>query len=117
MSIGVTTRDAVATPSAAPTVQPGAKVFEELLSRIRNRTALIGIIGLGYVGLPLARTFSARGFPVLGFDIDPLKVEKLLRGESYIGHIGPDTIRQMLEQKFAATTDFARLREADAIII
>src|SRR5262245_56266350 len=82
------------------------------ISRIRERKAVVGVIGLGYVGLPLARGFAARGFPVMGFDIDPVKVEKLLRGESYIGHIGTDLIRQMLGQKFTPTTDFSRLREA-----
>jgi UDP-N-acetyl-D-glucosamine dehydrogenase len=91
--------------------------LNRLISRIRDRQALVGIIGLGYVGLPLARGFSARGFAVLGFDIDASKVEKLRRGESYIGHIDAAAIRQMREQRFDATADFARLREADAIII
>jgi UDP-N-acetyl-D-glucosamine dehydrogenase len=86
-------------------------------SRIRDRLATIGIIGLGYVGLPLARGFSSQGFPVLGFDIDPVKVERLRRGESYIGHIGADAIKQMRGQRFDATADFSRLREVDAIII
>jgi UDP-N-acetyl-D-glucosamine dehydrogenase len=94
-----------------------AAVVESLASRIRDRKAMVGIIGLGYVGLPLARGFSAKGFPVLGFDIDPVKVERLRRGESYIGHIGADTIKQMRGQGFDATADFSRLREADAIII
>lgn len=89
----------------------------DLFDRLRARKAVVGIIGLGYVGLPLARGFSARGYPVLGFDIDPAKVEKLLRGESYIGHIGADAIQEMRSQGFNATADFSRLREADAIII
>ncbi|AMV27737.1 UDP-N-acetyl-D-glucosamine 6-dehydrogenase [Gemmata sp. SH-PL17] len=84
---------------------------------IRTKKATIGIIGLGYVGLPLARGFATKGFPVLGFDVDPVKVEKLERGESYIGHIDAETIKQMRQNKFAATTDFSRLKEADAIII
>ncbi len=88
-----------------------------LRDRIAAKSARVGIIGLGYVGLPLARAFSARGFPVLGFDIDPVKVEKLRRGESYIGHITADTVRQMREQRFDATTEFGRLGEADAVII
>jgi UDP-N-acetyl-D-glucosamine dehydrogenase len=92
-------------------------VADALVARIRDRKAVVGIIGLGYVGLPLARGFSTKGFPVLGFDVDMVKVEKLRRGESYIGHIGADTIRQMRNQQFDATTDFARLREADAVII
>jgi UDP-N-acetyl-D-glucosamine dehydrogenase len=88
-----------------------------LKSLLSSRSARVGVIGLGYVGLPLARAFSARGFPVLGFDVDPAKVEKLKRGESYIGHITADAVRQMREQRFDATTDFGRLGEADAVII
>ena len=88
-----------------------------LLDKIQSQTSRVGIIGLGYVGLPLARGFASRGFPVLGFDIDPDKVRRLQRGESYIGHISSATIREMLDRKFDATTDFARLGEADAVII
>ncbi len=94
-----------------------SSINEALIDRIRARTAVVGIIGLGYVGLPLARCFSAAGFPVLGFDIDPNKVEKLRRGESYIGHIDAATIQMMRDQRFDATTEFARLHEADAVII
>lgn len=54
---------------------------------------------------------------MLGFDVDPVKVDKLRRGESNIGHIKPDTVRGMLAQKFEPTTDFGRLKEADAVII
>ena len=57
---------------------------QQLLDRITSRTANIGVIGLGYVGLPLVRLFALKGFRVLGFDIDPVKIEKLRRGESYI---------------------------------
>ena len=64
-----------------------------LLARVQNRTATVGIIGLGYVGLPLARAFAAAGFRVLGFDIDPAKVAKLNAGKSYIKHI-PDATRR-----------------------
>lgn len=92
-------------------------VAQALAHHIRDRKAVVGIIGLGYVGLPLARAFSVKGFPVLGFDVDPVKVEKLDRCESYIGHIGAEIIRQMRDNKFAATTDFSRLKEADAVII
>ena len=60
---------------------------DELFSRIEERTARVAIVGLGYVGLPLAETFAWGGYPVLGFDIDADKVAKLKRGESYIGHI------------------------------
>ncbi|MBP3960482.1 nucleotide sugar dehydrogenase [Gemmata sp. G18] len=91
--------------------------FRTARERIESRAAVVGIIGLGYVGLPLARGFATKGFPVLGFDVDPVKVEKLARGESYIGHIDAATIKQMRQNKFDATTDFARLKEADAVII
>jgi UDP-N-acetyl-D-glucosamine dehydrogenase len=94
-----------------------AEAAVALAARIRERQAVVGIIGLGYVGLPLARGFSARGFRVLGFDVDPVKVEKLERGESYIGHIGADVIRRMRDQRFEATADFSRLGEPDAVII
>ena len=89
----------------------------ELKAKIQRHAACIGIIGLGYVGLPLARAFSARSFPVLGFDVDALKVEKLNRGESYIGHIGAEVIGQMRRHHFEATSTFGRLGEADVIVI
>jgi UDP-N-acetyl-D-glucosamine dehydrogenase len=89
----------------------------ELLARIEAKTARIGIIGLGYVGLPLARAFTRGGFAVLGFDIDGAKVAKLRRGESYIGHLTPQVIEEMRAQRFEATDDFDRLDEPDVIIV
>jgi UDP-N-acetyl-D-mannosaminuronate dehydrogenase/intein/homing endonuclease len=94
-----------------------SELSSTLLSRIRDRSARVGIIGLGYVGLPLARAFAQGGYAVLGFDVDPAKVDKLGRGQSYIGHIGDDVIRDMAARGFRATADFGRLGEADAIII
>jgi UDP-N-acetyl-D-glucosamine dehydrogenase len=88
-----------------------------LLDRIREHQAKVGIIGLGYVGLSLARCFAGKGFPVLGFDIDPAKVARLMRGESYIGHIPVAMIKEMRAAGFEATDRFSRLTEADAIII
>jgi len=88
-----------------------------LLTKIEKHTARVGIIGLGYVGLPLARALSTRGFPVLGFDIDPTKISLLHAGKSYIGHIPPEDVRGMLAKGFDATNDFARLDEPDAILI
>src|SRR5919112_2314540 len=90
--------------------------FTSLRARIRDKSALVGIIGLGYVGLPLARAFIDGGYSVLGFDVDPTKVERLRRGESYIGHITPDIIRRMAG-RFEATDRFDRLDEPDAVII
>ena len=90
---------------------------EQLLAKIESTIVRVGIIGLGYVGLPLARSLSDRGIAVLGFDVDPVKIDKLERGESYIGHIPDTTIRLMRERKFEATVDFRRLDEPDVIII
>jgi UDP-N-acetyl-D-mannosaminuronate dehydrogenase len=64
-----------------------------LLDLVRSRKARIGVIGQGYVGLPLALIFTEVGYPVTGFDVDPRKVEKLRRGESFIKHIGADRVR------------------------
>jgi UDP-N-acetyl-D-glucosamine dehydrogenase len=89
----------------------------ELLSRIEAGTVRVGIIGLGYVGLPLARAFSERGIAVLGFDVDPMKTAKIEKGESYIGHIPDAVIRRMRENRFEATASFDRLGEPDVIII
>jgi UDP-N-acetyl-D-glucosamine dehydrogenase len=92
-------------------------LYATLRTRIAAKSATVGIIGLGYVGLPLARAFVQSGYAVLGFDIDPVKVAALQRGESYIGHIAPATIRQMRERRFEATDQFQRLGEPDAVII
>jgi len=89
-----------------------------LLNRINERSALIGIVGLGYVGLPLVLRFCEEGFNVLGFDIDREKADKLNSGESYIKHISSEKVRQFVDRRlFEATVDMQRLKEADAIII
>ncbi|HEX4608491.1 MAG TPA: nucleotide sugar dehydrogenase [Urbifossiella sp.] len=88
-----------------------------LIDKIRHRTARVGIIGLGYVGLPLARAFARTGFRVLGFDIDPQKVAKLNAGKSYIKQFPDATIAGMREKGFEATDRFDRLGEADAVLI
>ncbi|MBL8794252.1 MAG: nucleotide sugar dehydrogenase [Planctomycetia bacterium] len=90
---------------------------EALRNRLTTKDAVVGIIGLGYVGLPLARAFVEGGFPVLGFDTDPAKVARLQQGESYLGHVPAEQIRRMRERSFAATDRFERLGEADAILI
>jgi UDP-N-acetyl-D-glucosamine dehydrogenase len=92
--------------------------FETLKTTIADRKALIGIIGLGYVGLPLAAAFHRAGFRVLGFDIDKSKIEMLARGENYIKHLGQEVTHDFRSSgRFAATTDFARLGEPDVIIV
>jgi UDP-N-acetyl-D-glucosamine dehydrogenase len=90
---------------------------EQLLAKFAERSAVIGIVGLGYVGLPLALRFSEVGFRVLGIDIDAKKVEALNAGQSYIEHIKPAAIAAARRKSFEATADFARARDADALII
>ena len=78
----------------------------------------VGIIGCGYVGLPLALRFAEASHKVTGFETDPAKVAMLNAGKSYIEHIRQDKIQQFVNSRhFSATTDFAKLKEADAIII
>lgn len=90
----------------------------QLLKKIENKTAVIGIIGLGYVGLPLALEYAVRGFKTIGFDIDERKIPILNSGKSYIKHIKADKIKKTVgNKKFFATADFTRLPEVDAIII
>ncbi len=90
----------------------------KLIDLIRKRNARIGIIGLGYVGLPLVVEFSSAGFDVTGFDLDSTKVRKLRRGISYIGHIPSSKIRECVKKgKFTPTDDFSLIREVDCIII
>jgi UDP-N-acetyl-D-glucosamine dehydrogenase len=97
----------------------GPLLTEKLWSdAIKNRTARIGIVGMGYVGLPLMRTFCTAGFPCLGFDIDESKVERLNAGRSYIKHIPSSLIKEVLEEgRFRASSDPKSLRECHAILI
>jgi len=93
-------------------------VKNDLIAKIQAHEARVGIVGLGYVGLPLVLRFGEEHFPVLGFDVDPVKVRKLQAGESYIRHIPAERLRVLIkEQRFEPTTDFQRLAEADCIII
>ena len=89
----------------------------DLLARIADNTVRVGVIGLGYVGLPLLRAFHDAGLRVTGFDVDPKKIESLRRGENYLEHLGDDFVRPMLASgRFEATADFQKLADADAII-
>src|SRR5215831_11903805 len=95
-----------------------AALAEELAARIDLRTARVAVVGLGYVGLPLAETFAWGGYPVLGFDIDADKIAKLRRGESYIGHMGSKRVAELVGSgRFDPTSDPRRFAEADAIIL
>ena len=92
-------------------------IARERMDRIHSRTAKVGIIGLGYVGLPLSLLFSEAGFKVTGFDIDAKKVDDLEAGRSYIFRIPITEIQSALRQGFRATNDFSRLADMDAIIM
>ena len=93
-------------------------ISESLAEKIRLRTAVVGVIGLGYVGLPLLRAFHAGGFHVLGVDIDQSKIDDLNAGRSYLKHLGDDLVRDLHgSPRFSCTTDFQKLCQADAIIL
>ena len=96
---------------------PIATSFPELKKQIEEHQARVAVIGLGYVGLPLALLFSGQRFPVTGFDIDERKVSTLQAGGSYIYRIPAAEVQEARAQGFAATSDFSRLGEMDAIII
>ena len=90
----------------------------ELKTRFESRTARVGVIGLGYVGLPLALAFAEQGCPVLGFDVDPEKVRTLRQGRSYIPHLDGNGLPKLLASaRFDASADFDRLAEPDALLI
>ena len=93
------------------------KIVEQLKAKIESRTARVGIIGLGYVGLPLTLLFSEQKFPLVGFDIDQKKVETLMPGGTYIYRIEATDIQAASKRGFSDTADFARVSEMDAIII
>lgn len=93
------------------------KNISSLIARFKSRQATIGIIGLGYVGLPLMLRFNSVGFRVLGIDIDPNKVAMLSSGETYIEHIPSEKIKEARQRGFEATTDFSRAAEVDALIV
>ncbi len=90
----------------------------DLVEKIKNKEANIGVVGLGYVGLPLLMEFVEKGFRTIGFDIDDQKVEKLNAGKSYIKHIDEARVKKVRDSGlFEATSDFARIPEVDAILI
>jgi UDP-N-acetyl-D-glucosamine dehydrogenase len=90
----------------------------DLMSKIKDKSAAVGVIGLGYVGLPLVLAFEKAGFRVTGFDVDEEKVDLLNKGKSYIKHIPGERIKGLVERRnFRATKDFSLLSDADCIII
>ena len=89
-----------------------------ILDKIKSKTVKVGIVGMGYVGLPLGLAFTAKKIDVLGFDLDERKVKLLSQGRSYIKHISQKKIKEAVKSgKLKSTTDFSRLPEVDAIII
>jgi UDP-N-acetyl-D-glucosamine dehydrogenase len=91
---------------------------QELLKKIDDKTFVVGVIGLGYVGLPLNLCFAEKGFRSIGFDIDKTKVDSLNAGKSYIKHIPSDRIKKAGDSGFfSATTDYSKMKECDAVLI
>ena len=94
-----------------------SEIKQSAIGKFRDKTAKIGIVGLGYVGLPLMLRYAETGFKVLGFDIDAEKVDKLNNGETYIEHIPAEKIAAASNSLFEATTDFSRIGEVEAVIL
>ena len=93
-------------------------IFDALNARLADRSAVIGVVGLGYVGLPLAAAVARGGFAIVGFDIDPEKTAKLNAGNSYIPAVPSAALADLIAAKrFVATSDFVRLGDCDAVII
>jgi len=93
-------------------------MLQKLRKKIKTKKAKIGVIGLGYVGLPLAAAFAKNGFAVIGIDTDPDKIKKLMRAQSYILDVHERDLKTILKRKlFQATSDYKAVRELDAVII
>lgn len=90
---------------------------DALVKKLNEKTAVIGIVGLGYVGLPLSLRYAETGYKVIGFDVDQNKVDRLNRGQTYIEHIASEGIAKALEGGFAATSDLSQARDVDALIL
>ncbi|MEG9438346.1 nucleotide sugar dehydrogenase [Edaphobacter sp. HDX4] len=105
-------------PTLTTTQSPSAIALkEEFVDKVNSRTAHIGVIGLGYVGLPLALLFTEQGFPVTGFDVDRSKIDMLTSSRSYICRIPEADIALATSHGFQATADFERISSMDAVII
>jgi UDP-N-acetyl-D-glucosamine dehydrogenase len=95
-----------------------SNIKSELLEKIKEKSAVVGIVGLGYVGLPLAVEFAKAGYRTIGFDVQAKKVDAVNAGHNYIGDIVGDTLKNMVETgKLSATSDFAFIRKVDAVAI
>ena len=91
--------------------------YDALLEKLNKKSAVIGIVGLGYVGLPLMLRYHAMGYSVMGLDIDQSKVDALMMGKSYIEHISSDTMPNATDDRWNATVDFKKIKDVDAIIL
>src|SRR5687768_3090674 len=99
-------------------VSTSRHVYDLLNESIRSKSAKVGVIGLGYVGLPLLKAFIRGGYDTIGFDIDESKVQRLMAGDSYIHHVPSSWIAEWLEkERFSATSDMSRMAESDVLII
>jgi UDP-N-acetyl-D-glucosamine dehydrogenase len=94
-----------------------SKIKNNLIRAIKNKKFILGIIGLGYVGLPLVVRYIDAGFSVIGFDNDEKKINLLNKGESYIEHISSDEIKNILKKRFKATSSFTEISSADILIL
>src|SRR5215831_9636860 len=103
-------------PALMPRSRKATSAADRLLGRIERRKAKLGVIGLGYVGLPLAVEFGLAGFEVHGFDIDARRVSELAKGKSYIQDVPSADVRSLVKTKrLVPTTDFRALRQLDAV--
>lgn len=94
------------------------ETVKEIITNIQKKRYTVGIVGLGYVGLPLMWTFHEEGFPVIGFDIDESKIKNLQEGKPYIKHLGDKMMQKLADsEKCDATAEFSRLEEADAVLM
>lgn len=108
-------KDSISTMSKK---EKGSSSLQELLEKIEQKTYTVGIIGLGYVGLPLMWTFHKNSMPVIGFDIDQEKIDCINEGRPYIKHLGEEMMQALSKSdKCDATNDFSRLPEADALML
>ncbi|MGA8182230.1 MAG: nucleotide sugar dehydrogenase [Terriglobia bacterium] len=108
----------VSTTLLAKSLDEQNDILTRFQGRVRERTARVGVVGMGYVGLPIALLFAKKGFQTTGFDIDPAKIESLRQGSSYIKHIPDSEIAQEVQgNQFLPTTDFSQLSAMDAVII
>ena len=92
-------------------------MLEKLISKLERKESKVGIVGLGYVGLPLAIRFAACGYRIVGFDVDASKIQSLVQGKSYIEHIDSEQVAALSQRGAVFTADFTRAEECDALII